>query len=217
MKKGAQCLTAARSLARLLTAMKIIGITGIIGSGKSTVAGFLRELGAEVINADEIGHQVYEPGTTGWSKMVAAFGDEILTKGGQIDRSKLGQIVFESNTARARLNSITHPLITREIQAQLSVLRQRKVSLVVIEAALLIEAGWESLIDELWVTTAPREVIYRRLKTRNGMPRAAILARIKAQMPVNRQRQYATRVIDTNISLEKLRARIIRLRQKAIS
>jgi dephospho-CoA kinase len=210
-------LTAARSLARLLTAMKIIGITGIIGSGKSTVAGFLRELGAEVINADEIGHQVYEPGTTGWSKVVAAFGDEILAKGRQIDRSKLGQIVFESNTARARLNSITHPLITREIQAQLSVLRQRKVSLVVIEAALLIEAGWESLIDELWVTTAPREVIYRRLKTRNGMPRAAILARIKAQMPVNRQRQYATRVIDTNISLEKLRARIIRLRQKAIS
>jgi dephospho-CoA kinase len=210
-------LTAARSLARLLTAMKIIGITGIIGSGKSTVAGFLRELGAEVINADEIGHQVYEPGTTGWSKVVAAFGDEILTKGGKIDRSKLGQIVFENDTTRARLNSITHPLITREIRAQLSVLRQRKVRLAVIEAALLIEAGWESLIDELWVTTAPREAIYQRLKTRNGMSRTAAMARIKAQMPVNRQCQHATRVIDTNTNLEKLRTRVIRLWRKAIS
>lgn len=195
--------------------MKIIGITGIIGSGKSTVAGFLQELGAEVIHADIIGHQVYEPGTPGWSRLIALFGDAILNASGHIDRQKLGHLVFQDAEARAKLNAVTHPLITGAVREQIAALRRHKTGVAVIEAALLIEAGWASEVDELWLTTAPREIIYKRLEKRSGMSHNEALARIKAQMPVSRQRRYATRVIDTDTTMDKLKSKVERAWRQA--
>jgi dephospho-CoA kinase len=194
--------------------MKVIGITGTIGSGKSTVAGFLRDLGAKVINADEVGHEVYLPGTQGWEAVVEAFGKGILAADGTVDRHKLGEIVFKNQVALSKLNCIVRPLIAQEVQARLKELRKKRTRVVVLEAALLIEAGWSPLVDEIWVTTAPEIVIFKRLAAKREMSRAQAQARIKAQIPVAEQKKYATRVIDTNIPLPELKAKIAAFWQK---
>jgi dephospho-CoA kinase len=194
--------------------MKVIGITGTIGSGKSTVAGFLRELGAEVIDADEVGHEVYLPGSQGWKSVVEAFGEDILSVDGTVDRHKLGELVFKNPVALSKLNCIVRPLIAEEAQARLKELRKKRTRVVVLEAALLIEAGWSPLVDEIWVTTAPESVIFKRLSAKREMSRAQAQARIKAQIPVAEQKKYATRIIDTNTPLPELKAKIAALWQK---
>jgi len=191
--------------------MFVIGITGTIGSGKSTVAGFLSELGAEVINADELGHEAYLPGTQGWKAVVEAFGEAVLSADGTVDRRKLGEIVFKNHTALSKLNCIVRPLIAAEVQAHLKELRQKKTRVVVLEAALLIEAGWGPLVDEVWVTTAPESVLFKRLAAKRALSRAQAQARIKAQLPVKEQLKCATRVIDTNIPLPELKAKVAAL------
>jgi dephospho-CoA kinase len=201
----------------ILDLMKIIGLTGVIGSGKSTVAGFLKELGAAVINADEVAHQVYAPGTPGWQQVVSTFGSGILNPDASIDRRKLGQIVFTNSEALARLNRIIHPLVEQKVRALLDDYRNQGVRVTVIEAALLIEAGWVPLMDELWVTTAPREVIWRRLKARDSAARRQVLARLRSQLPVIQQRRMATRMIETNTDLDKLRRKIARLWRKTVA
>jgi dephospho-CoA kinase len=198
----------------ILVLMKVIGLTGVIGSGKSTVAGFLNELGAAVINADEIAHRVYAPGTPGWQQVVSTFGSSVLNPDGAIDRRMLGQVVFASSEARGRLNRIIHPLVEQKVRALLDDYRNRGVRVAVIEAALLIEAGWVPLVDELWVTAAPREVICRRLKARDSAARRQVIARLRSQLPVVQQRRMATRVIETNTDLDKLRLKIARFWRK---
>jgi dephospho-CoA kinase len=194
--------------------MLIIGITGTIGSGKSTVAGFLRDLGAKVIDADEVGHEVYLPGTPGWKAVVEAFGEGILSTDGTVDRHKLGEIVFKNPADLDRLNRIVRPFITAEVQARLKSLRQKKARVVVLEAAILIEAGWGPLVDEIWVTIAPKSVIFKRLRAKRELSRAQAQARIKAQLPVAAQLKYASRVIDTNIPLPELKAKIASIWQE---
>jgi dephospho-CoA kinase len=191
--------------------MLVIGITGTIGSGKSTVAGFLRDFGAEVIDADEVGHEVYLPGTPGYKDVVAAFGEGILAPGGTVDRRKLGEIVFQNSLALSKLNCIVRPLIAAQVQTRLKMLRQKDTSVVVLEAALLIEAGWSPLVDELWVTITPENVIYKRLRAKGELSHAQIQARIQAQLPVAVQLECATRVIDTDVPLPELRAGIAEL------
>jgi dephospho-CoA kinase len=194
--------------------MLTIGITGIIGSGKSTVAGFLCDLGAEVIDADEVGHEVYLPGTQGWKAVVAAFGEGILAADGTVDRHKLGELVFKNQAALSRLNCIVRPLIFEQVQACFKELRQKGARVVVLEAALLIEAGWGPLVDEIWVTIAHESLIYERLAAKYGMSRAQVQARIKAQLPVAEQLKCATRIIDTNMSLPELKANVEKLWQE---
>jgi dephospho-CoA kinase len=188
--------------------MLVIGITGTIGSGKSTVASFLRELGATVIDADEIGHEVYLPDSQGWEAVVAAFGEGILAADGTVDRRKLGELVFKDPAALAKLNCIVRPLITEEVKTRLKKLCKEGVRVAVLEAALLIEAGWGPLVDEIWVTTAPENVIYKRLGAKRELLHSQIQARIKAQLPVAEQLKCATRVIDTNIPLPELKVKI---------
>ena len=194
--------------------MLVIGITGTIGSGKSTVAGFLRELGARVIDADEVGHEVYLQGSPGWKALVEAFGEKVLAPDGAVDRKKLGEIVFKNPAALAKLNCIVRPLISEEVQSRLKELRKKRARVVVLEAALLIEAGWGPLVDEIWVTIAHESIIYQRLKTNRQFTREQIQARIKAQLPVAEQLKCATRVIDTNVPLDKLKAEVARLWQE---
>jgi dephospho-CoA kinase len=191
--------------------MLVIGITGTIGSGKSTVAGFLRDLGAKVIDADEVGHEVYLPGSQGWKDIVEAFGKVVLAPDGTVERHKLGEIVFKNPLALSKLNCIVRPLIAEEVQARLKELRKKKTSVVVLEAALLIEAGWRSLVDEIWVTTAPESVIYKRLAEKRELSHSQAQARIEAQLPVAEQLKCATRVIDTNIPLPELESKIAAL------
>jgi len=191
--------------------MLVIGITGTIGSGKSTVAGFMSELGAKVIDADEVGHEVYLPGSRGWEAVVEAFGEGILSADGTVDRLKLGEKVFKNPAALAKLNCIVRPLISAEVQARLKELRQKRTRVVVLEAALLIESGWGPLVDEIWVTIAHERLIYKRLAIKRALSREQIQARIEAQLPVKEQLKSATRVIDTNVPLSELKVKIAAL------
>ena len=149
--------------------MKVIGLTGGIGSGKSTVSQFLAELGAVVLNADEVGHETFRPDTEIWRKVVAAFGRQIVTPDGNIDRKKLGNIVFGNPESLSRLNQIMHAWMYAQVKARLKEYRQQGTRVAVLEAPLLLEAGWTSLVDEVWVTTAPEATVLKRLEEGTGM------------------------------------------------
>ncbi len=191
--------------------MVVIGVTGIIGSGKSTVARLLGELGAKVIDTDKLGHEVYLPGSDGFEAVVNAFGEVIIAPDGTVDRHKLGDIVFKNHSALSRLNCIVRPLISEEVHVRLKELRKSRARVVVLEAALLIEADWVTLVDEIWVTTAPESVIFKRLEEKWNFSHAQALARIHAQLPVSEQIKCATRVIDTNVPLPELENKVAAL------
>jgi len=194
--------------------MKIIGITGIFGSGKSTVGCILGELGAAVIDVDTIVHQLYRPGTEGFQRVTNLFGAEILSSDGCIDRKILAGIVFADKAVRTKLNTAIHPLVLQETKAVLAEHRRRDVRAAVVEAPLLIEAGWVPMVDEVWVTTASRKIIFRRLSQKCGMPPSSVLARIHAQLPVKEQIKHATHIINTDTSLERLKTKVKTLWQK---
>ncbi len=189
--------------------MKVIGLTGGIGSGKSTVAEMLRELGAHVIDADRVAHEVYEPGTEGWEAVVAAFGRDVIGPDGRIDRKKLAGIVFSDPEALGRLNRIMHPLVDRELRRRLQALRdQNHPGPVVVEAALLIEAGWHTLTDEVWLVVAPSETVRQRLIEQRRMEPTDVDARRSAQLPDEARKPYAHVVLDNSSTLAALRGQV---------
>jgi dephospho-CoA kinase len=196
--------------------MKVIGLTGGIGSGKSTVSQFLAELGAVILDADKVGHEAFKPDTQVWREVVAAFGRQILTPSGEIDRGKLGDIVFGSPESLSRLNQIMHPRMYDMIKAQIEEYRQRGVGVVVLEAPLLLDANWASLVDEVWVTVASESTVLRRLKERAGLSEQQSLARIRSQLSSEERIKRADVVIDTDCSLDELRARVKELWEATI-
>ena len=145
-------------------AAPVIGLSGGIGTGKSTVAAMLAERGAHVIDADLVGHDIYRPGTDGFQRVTKAFGTCVVAPDGTIDRRVLGGIVFGDPGALARLNAIVHPLIVAELGRRIAVARQENPSRpIVVEAAILAEAGWRGLFDRLWVVTARPETAVARV------------------------------------------------------
>ena len=162
--------------------MLTIGLTGGIGSGKSVVADLLREQGATIIDADRLGHEAYTPNSEAWTQVVAAFGEGILTAEGEIDRRKLGAIVFSDPAQLERLNGIMHPLMAGMVQQRKVQLSEASVAVAVVEAAVLFEAGWETLVDEVWTTVAPDDVVIERLRQRNGLSAQEASKRINSQM-----------------------------------
>lgn len=193
--------------------MKIIGLTGGIASGKSTVSRFLEELGAVVIDADRIGHEVLRSDSGVRRELVTAFGQQILTPGGRFSRRRLGKLVFGSPEALAKLNRIMHPRISARAKARLERYRRDGVKVVVVEAALLLEAGWSSLVDEVWVTVASEATVLERLKGRSGLSKSESRARLRAQLPVSERLGRADVVIDTDCRLDELKARVMGLWQ----
>lgn len=194
--------------------MKVIGLTGGIGSGKSTVSRFLAELGAVIIDADRVGHEAFKPDTGVWREVVGVFGRQILAPGGDIDRKKLGEIVFGNAELLARLNQIMHPRMYDMIKAQLEEYRRRGVEVVVLEAPLLLEAGWISLVDEVWVTVAAEPAVLRRLQERAGLSQEELLARIRSQLSSEERIKRADVVINTDCNLDEVRARVRELWEK---
>ena len=194
--------------------MKVIGLTGGIGSGKSTVSQFLAELGAVVLNADEVGHETFRLDTEIWRKVVAAFGRQIVTPDGNIDRKKLGNIVFGNPESLSRLNQIMHPRIYAQVKAQLEEYRRQGMRVVVLEAPLLLEAGWTPLVDEVWVTTASEATVLKRLEERSGMSQAESLTRIRSQLPNEERIKHANVVINTDCDLDELRSKVKELWQR---
>lgn len=189
--------------------MKVIGLTGGIGSGKSAAAQILAEMGAAVIDADKVAHEVYAPGTTGWDAVVSTFGSDIVGPDGTINRKKLAAIVFAEPQARRRLEGIVHPLVTEEIRRRIDAFRCRgQVHLVVLEAALLLEAGWQELVDQVWLITAPPELVLQRLQRQRAMTPSEVEARQRAQMNDAARRAYAHVVIENSGSLAQLRKQL---------
>jgi len=184
-----------------------IGLTGGIGTGKSTVAGLLAELGAQVIDADKIGHEVYAPGTPGFARVVEAFGSGIVGADGAIDRRALGAIVFADSAALARLNALVHPLIAEDIRRRMMAARAASTAPIVVEAAIMLEAGWR-FFDQLWVVVVDRERAIERVTRSRGMTAAEVARRIDAQMPEAERRRLADVVIDNNGTPAALREQV---------
>lgn len=189
--------------------MLTVGLTGGIGSGKSTVAEILASLGALVIDADRVGHEVYLPGTPGWQQVVDAFGPGVVATDGTIDRKALGAIVFSDPNALSRLNAIAHPLIREAVRKRVEQARAEAPSRpVIIEAAVLIEARWFELVDEVWVVVASPEAVIRRVTASRPLDATAVQARIDAQLSDAERREVADVVIVNDGSRDDLRRRL---------
>jgi len=188
--------------------MKVIGLTGGIGSGKSTVSQFLAELGAAILDADGVGHEAFKPGTEVWERVVNEFGKSIVNASGEIDRARLGELVFNNHDARVRLNHIMHPAIYGMVKARLEEYRRQGVNIVVLEVPLLLEAGWTSLVDEIWVTVVPEATVLKRLLERTGLTEREARARIQAQLSSEERIKHADVVIDTDCSLDELKNKV---------
>ena len=193
--------------------MLVIGLTGNFGTGKTTVSQILAELGAVIIDADKLGHELLQSRGQAYRDVVVAFGKDILTPNGEIDRDKLGQLVFSNATALAQLNRIMHPRLYTIAQEKIDQYRKRGTRVAVLEAALLIEAGWTPLADQVWVTTAPDGVIVNRLKKQRCLAEEEILARLHSQMPPEEKIKRADAIIDTDCPIDDLKAKVINLWQ----
>ncbi len=190
--------------------MIAIGLTGGIASGKSLVSAMLAEKGVPVVEADKVGHQAYRRGTEAYRLVVEAFGAEVVVADGEIDRRALGARVFGDAQVRRRLEAIVWPAMRDMMAQRLGELRDQDVAVAVLEAAVLIEADWTPLVDEVWVVVVPEEVARERLVRRNGLIPEEATARIRAQLSNEERVQHADAVIDNSGSLEALREQVER-------
>ena len=197
--------------------MRVIGLTGGIGTGKSTASRFLQEIGAYILDADKVGHESYLPDTPAWKDLIATFGEELLQPNREIDRKKLGSIVFNDPAALAKLNSIVRPRMREMIERKLKDLKAQGIEAVVLEAALLIEANWTPLVDELWSTEAPEGTVIRRLQERSNWTEEQIRDRIRSQITPQERAAQAQVVIDTDCSLDEVREKVRDLWVKRVS
>jgi dephospho-CoA kinase len=184
--------------------MYLIGLTGGIACGKSTVLAMLRERGAQTIDADRVTHELQQPGEPVYAQIVAAFGEGILVEpGGPIDRKQLGGIVFSSPADLRRLELIVHPAVHAHILAWLESTAAAGARVAVIDAVKLLEAGWKSVCDSVWVVTCPAEQQIERLVSTRGMSEAEARTRIAAQPPQESRVARADVVIDNGGALDE--------------
>ncbi len=197
--------------------MLTIGLTGGIGSGKSTVSKMLAELGAPILDADKIAHTTYAAGGSAYNEVVAAFGDKILAPDGSVDRTKLGPIVFADPAQLQRLTSIVWPRTFDRIRELVAELRQKgETHPIVIEAAILIEANWQSMCDEIWLVRASKERVIERIERDRGMKPEQTEARIRAQLSDDERVKHANLVIENEDSLNELREVVTRVWEGAL-
>ena len=188
--------------------MVVIGLTGGIASGKSTAARYLADKGAHMIDADKLGHRVYEAGRPAFDQVVATFGKDVVGDDGEIDRRALGGKVFGSPEQLQRLTDIAWPGILAMAKAEIEQARNSGAAFVVLEAAVLLEANWQSDVDEVWVVTVEPEVAIIRAATRDGVDEAAVQARIDAQLSNAERVAVADVVIDNGGTEARLLAQL---------
>ncbi len=193
-----------------------IGLTGGIASGKSTVSRILSQLDFPVIDADSFAHRLVEADGKAYHKVLEHFGPSILD-GNKISRKKLAALVFQNRNALKELNTILHPLIIEEIEkVTKELLEKRKGPIIITEAALLIETEYYKRFDRVVVVTCSRETQIKRLMQRDRMNREEALRRIESQMPLDKKRQYADYIIDTNCPLSEVKEKTKELYQKLL-
>jgi dephospho-CoA kinase len=192
--------------------MKVLGLTGNIASGKSLVASMFEELGARVIDVDDIARMIVEPNQPTWNEIVGEFGDAILNPDKTVNRKKLGDIIFNDKEKREILNNITHPRIIAIVRDKVEQYRNQNVELTIIEAALIVEkGGLKDLIEKLIVVTSDTSSQVERIADRDGFSREEAMSRINSQMPPEEKVRFADYVIDnsgsryeTNVQVQKI-------------
>ena len=196
--------------------MVVIGVTGGVGTGKSTVAKMFQALGAVVLDADAMAHQLMEPKRLGWRRVVERFGEDILNEDQSINRRRLAEIVFRDAQRRRDLEAIIHPQVLRQIKQQLRRLgRSRRVRAVVLDVPLLVEVDAQGMADALVVVTAPRDVQMQRLSHRYGDPEEARV-RIAAQMELSAKAALADVVVDNAGTLDATRTQVKRIWEQLV-
>jgi dephospho-CoA kinase len=190
---------------------QVVGLTGGIASGKSTVAAMLRELGAPIVDADELGRRLVAPGTAALDEIRARFGAEVVAGDGTLDRKRLAEIIFADPAARLALNAITHPRIGAASQSAIADLAARGEPLVVYVAPLIVENQLYRWMQGLIVVTLPEEVQLARLLARDGLSDGEARARIAAQATPAERAAVATHLIDNSGALAETRAQVKRL------
>ena len=195
--------------------MRVIGLTGSIGAGKSEVAAAFTRLGAVVIDADHEGHQAYRKGSVGWRRIVELFTTAVLDDQGEIDRQALGSMVFNDPQALAWLNAAIHPLIRDRVKARLRELVDGGTEVAVVDAALLYQAGWNDMTEEVWQVIAPTSMAIQRLVEQRGMQASEAERRIGSQSFADSKAQ-ADVVIENAGTIEQLQDTTERLWQERI-
>jgi dephospho-CoA kinase len=191
--------------------LRIIGLTGGIASGKSTVSAFLRELGAPIIDADEISRALTAQNGPALPRIAARFGAELIDQQGRLDRRALSLRVFGDEEERQALNAILHPMVQAEMQRQIEELRLKGARIAVLDVPLLFESGMEGMAERTWLVACPMETQLSRLMARDRLSREEALLRIKSQMPLDEKKKRADLLIDSSRSLCEMREEIQRL------
>lgn len=189
-------------------ALHVFGLTGGIGSGKSSVAALLRERGVPVVDADELAREVVAPGSSGLGQVVAAFGPEMLAEDGSLDRKRLGSLVFADGELRKRLNAITHPLVRKLSQQRFAELARRGVTLAGYDVPLLFEVGLDAAFRPIVVVAASEAKQLERVAGRDGLAAEAVRARIAAQLPLDEKKKRADFVLENDGTLAELAAQV---------
>ncbi len=186
--------------------MIIAGLTGGIACGKSTVSSFFRDTGAHIVDADQIARQVVQPGMPAHKDIVETFGDDILSADSQIDRQRLGDIIFHASGEKKRLDAIVHPRVFEQSANEIAAIADRTPdAIVIMDVPLLIESGMHRDLETVIVVYIPERLQLYRLMKRDGFDEAAALARIRSQMPIEEKRKHATIVIDNSRSRKNTR------------
>ena len=181
----------------------LLGLTGGIASGKSTISKYFKEKSIPVVDADIIARQVVEPNTEGLKKIVETFGEGILLPSGELDRKQLGQIIFNDESKRITLNSLLAKFIRQSILNQVKTHQKNGEKLVVLDIPLLFEGGYDSIVDEVMVSYIPKELQINRLVSRDNLSCEDALKRIDSQMDLEEKKQRADIVIDNSKSIEE--------------
>lgn len=187
----------------------IIGVTGGIGAGKSSVSSILRELGAVVLDADQISREVTEPGKQAWQQIIKAFGNDVLMPDQRLDRRKLAGIVFRSRQKRLLLENIIHREVTEIMKRQIDALKNQGFDgVIVLDVPIPVKKGFQDTVDQIWVVTCHDEERIRRVMARSGFTYEDAKNRINAQMPQDEYKKLAHIIIENNGSIEALKARV---------
>ena len=198
----------------------IVGLTGGIVGGKSTVATMFKNLGAKIIDADKLGHSVILPNKSAWKKIVKIFGKDILQNDLTIDREKLGKIVFTNQTLLKKLNEITHPEIIKIIKKEINLGKNKthnQEKIIIIDAALIYEAKMDRFMDKIIVVYIDEDEQIKRLIKRNNLSKKEALQRIKSQIPMKEKAKMADYVIDNSNSLNKTKEQVEKIWQSLVS
>lgn len=193
--------------------MLVVGLTGGISSGKSTVSKMIEEAGIPVICADELARKVVEPGSPGLEEIRRTFGDGVINGEGGLDRAAMARVVFADSSLRKTLESIIHPRVEEERDRRIHLLAGQGHEIAVVDVPLLYEAGWQDAFDLIVVVYAPREVQEARLITRDGISTEEARARLDAQMSIERKKALADRLIDNSESMDETRRQVERILQ----